>query len=220
MWKFIFSLVFFIGYSLNAQEAGELVDRLLDRDSLPKFRVRSVQFNANVLRLGENWLDKPRTSSELQVEVGIHKFFLVADFGDEETVRSAYGMSGNYWRTGIDLNLSEAWEDGNLIGLGVRYARASFSDVAVIIRSHEDVVFERVELSNPDLTARWAELVFKIKGKLYKNIYTGYTMRYQFWELVSPTPRELRPFDIPGFGKTKRPNSFQFDYYIGWRFSF
>ena len=220
MWKCIFSLIVLSAHFLHAQEEEKVVVEILNVDTLPKYRIRSVEFNYNLMRFGENLLNKPRVSQEFQGELGVHKYFLVLDLGSEKTTREGYSMEGNYWRVGMDANLSAAWEDGNMIGLGLRYAKANFSDRASISRTLDDSSEIQIPLANENLSARWGELVFKIRGKVYKNLYTGYTMRYQFFKLVTPYPEELRPFDIPGYGKTKRPNSFQFDYYIGWRFSF
>ncbi len=222
MWKYIFSLFILTGSIASAQTDAEVeaVENLLVQDTLPKFRVRSLTANYNVFRMAENILNKPRTSNEIQGELGIHKFFVVADFGTESTKRLGYEMEGTYWRAGLDVNLSSAWQEGQFIGLGLRVANASFSDQAEITRILVDDSEMVVNLSNENLKAQWAELVFKIRGKIAGNLYTGYTMRYQFFLNYDPYPEELRPFDVPGYGKTKRPNSFQFDYYIGWRFSF
>lgn len=223
MWKFTFSWLLIIALNAHGQDAGEIVSGLLDTDTLPKYRVRSVSANFNVMRFGENLLNKPRNSYEVQGELGIHKFFLTGDFGFEETVRQTYSSNGSYWRIGLDANMSAKWEEGNMIGIGLRYARANFSDQAVfsqtLLDGNDDpVLVQQIELSNDNLQARWGELIFKMRGAIHKNLYMGYTMRYQFYMILSPYPEELRPFDVPGYGKTRRPNSFQFDYYVGWRF--
>lgn len=223
MWKFISSLLLLaiaIQSSAQTDEEIESARNVLAQDTLPKFRIRSVTANYNIFRMAENLLDKPRTSQEVQVEMNIHKFFLVGDMGSEKTERLGYQMEGNYWRAGLDINLSSAWEEGQFIGLGLRVAQANFSDQAQITRTLVDDSELAVNLNNEDIKAQWAELVFKIRGKIAGNLYTGYTMRYQFFRNYDPYPEELRPFDVPGYGKTKRPNSFQFDYYIGWRFNF
>jgi len=223
MWKYIFSLLLLaVVFSSSAQTEEDLglSEDLFSLDSLSKYRIRSITVNYNLMRMAENVLDKPRTSNEINAEMNIHKFFIVADFGTETTRRLDYSMDGTYWRAGLDVNLSSAWEEGQFIGLGLRYAQANFSDEGSVRRTLADDSELLVNLSNDDITAQWAELIFKIRGKIGGNIYTGYTMRYQFFLNYDPYPEALRPFDVPGYGKTRRPNSFQFDYYIGWRFSF
>ena len=222
MLRFISSLLLLISLYGYSQDASDIVEDIVKVDTLPKWRIRSLNANLNLMRLGENLLNKPRTSDEINLELGIHKFFLVADFGLEETERTGYAMDGSYWRVGVDANLSTAWDDGQMIGIGLRVAQASFSDQAAIQRTipSDPEIVQEILLSNNNLTANWAELVFKIRGGLSKNIYTGYTMRYQVYLVTKPYPEELRPFDVPGYGKTKRPNSFQFDFYIGWRLNF
>lgn len=222
MWKYIFSLLLLVSLSVTAQTGEDIgiTEDLFVNDSLPKFRIRSITANYNVMRFAENVLDKPRTSQEIQGELNIHKFYLVGDLGFETTDRLGYESEGTYWRAGLDVNLSAAWEEGQFIGLGLRVAQANFSDQALVTRTLVDESELLVNLANDNLKAQWAELVFKIRGKIAGNIYTGYTMRYQFFLNYDKYPEELRPFDVPGYGKTKRPNSFQFDYYIGWRFNF
>lgn len=220
MWKYIFSIAILVCVQAQAQDASNFVEEILEMDTLPKYRMRSVQIGANLMRLGENLLDKPRTSGEFQVELGVHKFFLVADLGAVKTSRGEYSMEGNYWRVGVDANMSAAWDEGQMIGLGVRIAGAKFSDQATITRTIADGLDQTILLSNSDLQTTWAELVFTVKGELSKNLYTGYTMRYQVFQNYKSYPAELRPFDIPGYGKTTLANSVQFDYYIGWKFKF
>lgn len=218
MWKSIFSVgLCLVTLGLSAQEE-KLLDSLLDEG--PKFAPRSIQINYNLMRLGENLLDKPQNSREIQLELGIHKFFLVADFGKAETLRGedySYQNEGSYWRAGFDVNMSKLWQE-QMIGLGLRYAQADFQDAATFTRVLGDGSTQDFAFANPNLQSRWAELVFKMRVTIWKNLSTGYTMRYQFFERTKGLEgSQLKPFDIPGYGKTNRPNSFGFDYYLGWR---
>jgi len=218
MWRFIFSaLCCFVCFTVLAQEP-KLPDSLME--TRPKFAPRFIQVNYNALRFVENLLNKPQNSQEVQVEMGIHKFQLVADIGRAETNRGndyVYRNDGTYWRVGFDINMSKAWEE-QMIGLGLRYARASYQDAAIFTRPLGDGSEQAFELANTDLEARWAELVFKMRVPVWKGLITGYTMRYQFFQVTQGLEgSQLKPFDIPGYGKTNRPNSFGFDYYIGWR---
>lgn len=209
------------GACAQTEQAQRVLDSL--SESRPKFMPRSLQLNYNVLRMGEVILAKPQQSQEIQAELGIHKFFLVADFGTSTILRGdeyTYQNDGTYWRVGADVNMSKSWQE-NMIGLGLRYCQAQFSDRATFERELLDGSTQIFDLNNPDLRSRWAELVFKMRVKLWKGLSTGYTMRYQFFEYTPGLEdSQLRPFDIPGYGKTNRPNSFQFDYYVGWRFDF
>ena len=225
MWKFIFSvaLLNLVTTGVVGQEIEEKVEEILE-GSVPKFAPRFLQFNYNILRFGENVLGKPQSSHEIQAELGIHKYLIVADFGIADVSRGEdylYESKGNYWRVGIDANLSTAWERGQVMAIGLRYAHANYEDRARFTRIITDGFEQDFDLSNSGLSSRWAELVFKMKVPVWRNLSTGYTMRYQFYQVTQGLQNnDLQPHDIPGYGKTNRPNSFQFDYYIGWRLNF
>lgn len=228
MWKSIFSGATLLIAALSWGQSTQAVENLLNQDSLPKFRVRSLSVNYNALRAGETVLNKPRNGQEIQGELAVHKFNLTFDYGNQKSERGAdysYVSDGTYFRAGIDVNMSANWQDGNMVGMGLRYGQAMFDEQAVFTKSLVDVdgntFFEQnIDLSNPKTKAQWGELVFKMRGVIWKNFYTGYTMRLQFAMRTDATDSELRSFDIPGYGKTTKNNSFGFDYYVGWRFNF
>ena len=220
MWKYIFSLCTFFAMPAFSQNVEQVMEDVLDLDTLPKYQVQIIQASTNLFRLGENLLSKVKTSREFQLEVGIHKFQLVLDYGKESTNRNRYSMEGNYWRFGFDMNFSAAWEEDQMIGLGLRIAKAKFSDEVNISRMLPDNTEQLISLVNKDLQASWAELIFKIRGQLSGRLNTGYTIRYQVFQNYKNPPLKLRPFDIPGYGKTTLSNSVQFDFYLGWRLSF
>ncbi len=224
MWKFIFSGILLVStFGLVGQEP-EIV--LLEQG--PAFSFRYLQANYNSFRLAQSILSGPKNSQEIQVELGIHKkFTVVADIGQASTIRGKtynYESHGTYWRAGIDANMSSDPESGNFIGMGIRYARASFNDKISYDKSTDDWEGETLEqnlnYSNPKLESEWVELVFKMRVKIWKQLYTGYTLRYQFFNQLNNGNETLNTFDIPGYGKTTIANSFGFDYYVGWRMNF
>ena len=209
---------------MQAQETPSLVTI----DEGPKFYLRSFEANYNILRLSQNLLSKHKTSQELQVELGIHKkYSLVADLGYAKTNRGKtydYESKGSYWRVGIDANMSSDVESGNFIGMGLRYARANFEDRIsydqTTLDKNGNTLVQGLTYTNSKLTSDWMELVFKMRVNVWKQFYTGYTLRYQFFNQLDGADNELQTFDIPGYGKTTQPNSFGFDYYLGWRINF
>ena len=52
------------------------------------------------------------------------------------------------------------------------------------------------------------------------NVFAGYTMRYQFFQSIDSPSEVLQTYDIPGFGRTFKPSSFGFDFYVGYRLVF
>lgn len=218
MLKYIFSLCLIMGWLQGYCQDTSRLDSLLEA-SRPDFTPRVLHLNYNMLRFGENLLNKPKNSQEIHLALGMYRYFVVADFGTANTDRGgdySYTNSGTYWRVGIDANMSKAWRQDNILAFGLRYGRANFEDQADYSRtlaSGEELTFRN---ENEQVTARWAELVFKLRSVIWKDLIAGYTMRYQFYALVDGAG-DLQPFDIPGYGKTDRPNSFGFDFYLGWR---
>ncbi len=156
---------------------------------------------------------------EAELSLGINRWNGVFDFGTEKNERSggySYENKGTYLRAGIDRNFIQKVRSGNVLALGLRYARASFEDQ--LVYSIEDVGFgnQEIDLSNSDLKARWLELNFTLRGKITSQLYTGFTLRWKFSRKVSGEG-SLQTFDIPGFGNTKRQNATSFDYYVMWR---
>ena len=197
-------------------------------DEEPAFSFRYLQANYNALRLVQNVVKEPKSSQELQVELGVHKkYTLVGDFGFAKVNRGetySYKSQGKFWRAGIDVNMSGDKESSNFIGVGWRYARTRFDDeiaydLSIAGGTSEDLI-QNIRFENPKLTSEWMEFVVTMRVKIQKQFYTGYTLRYQFFNQLKYDREELKPFDIPGYGKTNRANSFGFDYYVGWRINF
>ena len=191
--------------------------------ALPK---EKADFRPYEVKIGMNAIRGIRTlagsgdlnTHEFQTAVAIHKYNVVFDFGIENHKRGdsfAYENTGSYYRIGLDRNFTKDKSSGNVLSLGLRYARANFSD-ELIYTSDLGFGEQEYRLENDGLTARWLEVAFALRGRIVSNLYMGFTMRWQFLRQINGAG-ELQPFDIPGFGKTKRQNSTAFDYYLAWR---
>ena len=169
-----------------------------------------------MLRAGRTWFGSDKITQEVELAVGYNGFNGVIDLGTEKNeVNSNY----QYENDGIDRNFVQDVSKGNVLSLGLGYARAGFSDR--LVYTTEDVGFgeQSIDLSNPDLKARWAELVFNLRGKIVAQLYMGMTLRWKFSRKVSGEGL-LKTYDIPGFGNTSRQNATSFDYYLLWRIPF
>lgn len=185
----------------------------------PKYGLHEVKIGINALRTGRTLLSSGKDMHEGELALGWNRWNIVFDYGTEKNNRSggySYENKGSYFRAGIDRNFIKNIESGNVLALGLRYARASFEDQ--LIYATEDVGFgaQDINLSNSDLKARWLELNFSLRGKITSQLYTGFTLRWKFSRKISGEGM-LQTFDIPGFGNTKRQNATSFDYYIMWR---
>jgi len=158
------------------------------------------------------------STHELEAAISFYKYVFVVDYGIQKTIRNEtfqYQNEGSFYRMGISSNFVKDQVSGNTIALGLRYARASFQDEMSFI-SEGFFGTQEVNLSNPNLTARWIELVFDIRGRITSNFVMGFSTRWQFARKINGEDI-LLTYDIPGFGNTKRQNSTAFDYYLMWR---
>ncbi|MEO9482827.1 MAG: DUF6048 family protein [Ekhidna sp.] len=218
MWKSTFSiLTLVLGMAAFGQPAA------------PKQQKEPVDFRPYEVKIGVNAIRSIRTfagsddltTHEFQTALAIHKYNLVVDFGVEEHKRGesfAYQNKGSYYRVGFDRNFSKDRSSGNVLSLGLRYARASFDD-QLLYTADQGFGQQDYLLENNSLSARWMEVTFNLRGKIVSNLYMGFTMRWQFLHQINGEG-ELKTFDIPGFGKTNRQNSTAFDYYFMWRIPF
>ena len=175
----------------------------------------------NVLRGTTSLFDSDTKYYEGQIALGMHKFDLVVDYGIEENLRSGnyqYENSGSFYRIGLDRNFVKNRSNGNVLSLGLRYARANFND-ALSYDVDNGFGQQRIAITNSELKANWVELDFNLRGKIVSNLYAGFTLRWKFARKVNGEDG-LRAYDIPGFGTTKRENATSFDYYLMWRIPF
>lgn len=218
MLRFIFSIsALMIGLVVSGQPAK------------PKKEKEPIDFRPYEVKIGVNAIRGIRTLSgsddlvthEFQTAVAIHQYNVVFDFGIEEHKRGesfTYENAGSYYRIGLDRNFTKDKASGNVLSLGLRYARASFED-QLLFTTDNGFGEQDYLLENNDLSARWLEVAFALRGRIVSDLYIGFTMRWQFLRQINGEG-ELKAYDIPGFGKTKRQNSTAFDYYLAWRIPF
>lgn len=185
------------------------------------FKPYELKLGVNAIRSGRTFFGSGLTSHEVEAALAIHRYNVVLDYGVEEHQRGEtfdYVNKGSYYRIGIDRNFTKDKESGNALTLGLRYARANFKD-QMTFTLDQGFGAQTFSLANDDLSARWVEVAFGLRGKVVSNLYMGFTMRWQFSRKINGEG-ELKTYDIPGFGKTKRDNSTAFDYYLMWRIPF
>lgn len=184
----------------------------------PNLGFHDVKVGFNVLRTATTFLATGTDYHEGEFALGVNKWNLVFDYGVEKNDHSGgytYENKGSYFRAGFDRNFVKNIQSGNVLALGLRYARAGFED-QLIYTLNNGFGDQDIDLSNTDLTARWIELNFSLRGKITRQLYTGFNLRWKFSRKISGQGT-LSTFDVPGFGTTKRQNATSFDYYIMWR---
>jgi len=195
-----------------------------------RYAPSALRIGADPGTLGYMLFSEKRSFFEMEADVDIDKFFLVADYGlssyklIDDTY--TYNNDGTYYRIGADINLMNKDPNLNVTFFGIRYAAARFDDdlnynTQTLI--HPDTGWPSTweSSSNENIRARWFELVTGIKIRVVKQLYLGFTMRYKLFKSVSAA-EELRPYYIPGFGKNvvSGTSAFGFNYYVSYRLPF
>jgi len=178
-----------------------------------------IRIGTDLSLLGISAFSSNRSGYEINGDIDFDKFFLVWDIGHEYRDRISplfhYNSEGDYFRIGLDVNLINPHknQNNNVMFLGFRIAKAFYDDRVSfsIIDNNYGVVdpFRR----NFELVANWLELTAGIKVRMWRNLYLGYTGRLKFSKDLKGD-ESLRPFDIPGYGKSGERSLFGINYYI------
>ena len=213
MWRFIFSSLFCISLLAAFGQEEEAPPK-----PKPVWKPHEIKIGFNAIRGGRTAFGSGILTHEVQGVLAMHFLNIIIDLGTEKNTYKetyTYENKGNYFRFGGDWNFVKSKKSGNVTSLGLRYARAMFSD-QLDYTGNQGFGTLNYDFENPDLKARWVEVTFNLKGKVISNFYMGFTAR---WQLMRKLKGEgqLETFDIPGFGNTRRRNSTAFDYYLIWR---
>jgi hypothetical protein len=176
-----------------------------------------IRIGTDLLALVRSQVKDDFKGWEVNADVDFYRYHLAVDYGSwGRTYRSDsadYDNDGRYWRIGADANFLLKDPDRNIFFIGLRYGRASFSEI-MTIRSNDPIwgsINQRYE--NPAVTSRWLELAAGIKVKIYKIIWLGYTARFKFG-LKNKGESEMLVHDIPGYGRTNKETTWGFNYQV------
>lgn len=184
-----------------------------------RFVPTGIRIGTDLSLLGISAFSSNRSGYEINGDIDFDKFFLVWDIGHENRDRVTplfnYNSEGDYFRIGLDVNLLNPHknQNNNVMFFGVRLAKAFYDDrvtFTIIDNNYGEISqFRR----NFGLVANWLEFTAGIKVRMWKNLYLGYTGRLKFSKDLKGD-ETIRPFDIPGFGKSKERSVFGINYYI------
>lgn len=150
-------------------------------------------------------------------------WFPTAEIGmewfDDKAQNFHYLSNGMYGRVGVDLNIGkfESLKDYDLLFLGIRYGYSQFNREANDIYYFNYWGGINTSLPKRPMSAHWAELVFGMKGELFKNFFLGWTFRGKFPFFQTKDPN-VKPYIIPGLGKTTGEVPFAFTFTASYRF--
>lgn len=137
-----------------------------------------------------------------------HRWFPLVELGygvcDHKDYSSAlhFKTAAPYLRIGCDYNFNKDFLSGNRILGGLRVAGSSFQyDLSgepiqdLVWGGQTDYRFSKISSS-----AIWAELIFSLEAKIWKNFHLGWSVRYKR-RLYHQQTIAGSPWHIPGYGK-------------------
>ncbi len=165
-----------------------------------------------------------RNGWEIQADVPYKgNLFPTFEFGmqwfDDQHNNFRYKNNGTYARLGVDMNIVkfESLKDQDFVFVGVRYGYSVFNQVSSGISNSN--YWGSITSSVPlrTMNAHWAELVFGMKGEIFSNFFLGWSLRAKFPLLVT-NDANIKPYIIPGIGKTTGSTPFDFSVGVYYRF--
>jgi len=184
------------------------------------WRYEGPRFGMDLSRFLMPYMQKgKRNGWEIQADVPYKgNWFPTFEFGmqwfDDKHDGYRYRNNGTYARLGVDMNIVkfESLHDHDIVFIGARYGYSLFN------QQTDGIVYSNywgtlnTSIPGRTMNAHWAELVFGMKGELFSNFFLGWTLRAKF-PLVVTSDQNIKPYIIPGIGKTT--TDVPFDFTIG-----
>jgi hypothetical protein len=180
-----------------------------------------IRFSYDIGTIPARYIFPDQTRLEFQTDFEVKpNIYGVGEFGIFSFERSHdnfdYTQYGTFYRVGAEYNAIESKED-DILTLGGRIGTSFFSQQAANVRiSSFDSIWNDVSIDQlPEKShgVVWLEFTIGMKVELFKNIYTGWTIRGQAM-LFGVKAEHLEPFYIPGFGRGNKKTAVGFNYYI------
>jgi hypothetical protein len=201
--------------------------------SQSKYKPSAVRVGTDLYGIGRTIFGEDRQKYEINADLALDKYFLVADFGidnlqlDDRVINAqseneqtfSYKNDGYYFKLGADVNFMEDDPNNHVIFFGLRYARSFFSDELTLQSKSDVFVLPPLESGNDNIRGRWFELAAGMKVNLWKELFVGYTVKYKVFRKIN-NEGFLTPYEMPGYGVYEKENRVGFHYQIFWRFPF
>jgi hypothetical protein len=180
-----------------------------------------VRFGTDLISIIKSSTDKTFNGWEVNGDIDFYRYYFVVDYGywarAYTSVDGDYSNDGTYFRVGADVNFLKKDPDKNMFFFGVRYGRSLFSEDLTVSRI--DPVWGQIDdhFINTNVPASWFELTTGLRVKIWRFIWMGYTARLKFALSTGDTP-DMKPHDVPGYGRTDKESYWGFNYQIFVRF--
>ena len=149
-------------------------------------------------------------------------FFPTLELGmewfDDQQSGFHYMNNGPYARLGIDVNIArfQSLKDNDIVFVGFRYGYTRFNEEVKGVNYTN--YWGTINTSFPQraISAHWAELVFGMKGEIFRNLFLGWSLRAKFPFYQTSDPN-IKPYIIPGIGKTTGELPADFSFTLSYR---
>ena len=216
--RFYIALVILLPLAASAQQTDSV--KVASDSARNKFLPTGVRIGTDLISIGKSQYVKSFTGWEVNADVDLYRYFLTVDYGSwgrtYTTDSLLYKNTGKYYRIGVDVNFLKKDTEKNAFFIGMRYGHSTFDEDFKVDYSDPTWGFLHQEYKNTNVKAHWLEMTTGIKVKMWKFIWMGYTARYKFALSMSKTSN-LKPSDVPGFGRTDKPVTWGFNYQLFFR---
>jgi len=183
----------------------------------PRIGVDLSRFGSSFYGAGE------RVAWEIQGDYPVKGiWFPTVEFGmlqlEDEKDNYFYENNGAYGRIGVDLNILkfETLNDHDLVFAGLRYGYSRYSHRADNIEYSNYWGGLLTSVPERNLNAHWGEVVFGMKGEIFRNFFIGWSWRIKF-VMLKTRDEIIDPFIIPGVGRTSVEVPMDFTYGVYYR---
>lgn len=212
--KYIF-LLFLNIFAAQAQEKDSLTSRKITTDTNKRsYLPNAMRIGLDLVGLGQ----LPFSSKKyLHINSDVafqnkHLWFIELSFAQNKVQQEAtYDAQALIARTGYSYNFIHQQSAYDVFALGLRLGRAWHKES--ITAQAKNALFGSTEINlENQLTATWIELNMELKARVWKNLMTGYSLRYQFKPWQSGESNFV-PYQIASVGRSNK-NNWGFQYYI------
>ena len=207
--------------SIASSVFGQVEDVLVQEEKSPWIPT-GVRFGTNAVRLVRTALDNGYNSWDVSGDIDFNRFLVEVGYGRESITNNRslfeYKTSGNFFRIGLDGNMITYPKKGNAMVGGIKYVTASYSE-KLAFDQVSNFGSVRQELENSNISLRWFEVNFGVKGKVFSNLHAGFYVRFKVFRKFQDETN-FSSYRIPGFGLGDEDSRTGFDYYIMWRIPF
>ena len=184
----------------------------LNKDSI------SYRVGIDLLGIGQNFF-RPKLAFHINSDIAFrNKNLLILEYTwarREEQLVARYQSQGSIVRVGWLHNFLYKQSKEDVFGMGVRVANAWIQE-EIEANIQNPIFGEEAIFLRQNLRATWLELNMELKARVWKNLVTGYCLRYQFRS--KPKGEQLfSPYSIPSVGRVGR-NNWGFQYGLWYSF--